>query len=803
MVREEISDDTMQNKILDDSVRRVKIESNEMKKCLDKCEIIDALKHASVMLEELKTSALTPQYYYKLYIDITKELQLLDLTLTEELQKKNKINDLYEVVQYANSIIPRLYLLITVGIIYIKLGEASAKEMLKDMVEMCRGVQHPLRGLFLRSYLLQCTKNLLPNSTVTNEKEDNGTLQDSVEFILSNFAEMNKLWVRMQHQGQSRDREQREKERREIQVLVGTNLVRLAQLETIDVDMYKKYILPKILEQVVCCRDAIAQEYLMECLIDVFPDEFHVRCLNIFLKTCADIHQMVNIRNVLVTLIERLSSLGVTEEGRIIQEDANLFDVLSDEIASIVQSRVDMPTESVVALQVSMMDFALKCYQKRCDYADKVLQVTCSLLQCKSQQKFAYNSPVGKELIKLLRLPVDFYNNAMRLLLLKNYPLVLSLLDHRGRIKCSCQIVYSMLEQRTFVKTAEQAEMLLNLLQTLIKDEPDQPKNYEITEEFVEEQILISRLIHLFSADSLDVQYDILMSCKSYFTAGGAHRYRYTLVPVVFSAFDLVRKYSDVRDQWNNIMQDNEWENKVEKLIKLIHQLLSLLMSQTRAAHLPIRLYLQGALLINSVPMEKSSLQAYEFIAQAFAIYEEEISVSKEKLAAIILIAGTLQRMTCFGEDDHERLRDQCRLAASKLISKSSQCRAVATCAHLFWSSRIADRDQPMHDGEQVVNCLKKCLQIASQCMDPCAQVQLFTEILDHYVYFAEDGCKEIVTHQLNELIAKIRETLLQLEPSSDSEQIQKHFNNSVEHLREKADAAEVSGSIAFAELIL
>ncbi|XP_003370611.1 vacuolar protein sorting-associated protein 35 [Trichinella spiralis] len=552
---------------------------------------------------------------------------------------------------------------------------------------------------------------------------------------------MNKLWVRMQHQGQSRDREQREKERREIQVLVGTNLVRLAQLETIDVDMYKKYILPKILEQVVCCRDAIAQEYLMECLIDVFPDEFHVRCLNIFLKTCADIHQMVNIRNVLVTLIERLSSLGVTEEGRIIQEDANLFDVLSDEIASIVQSRVDMPTESVVALQVSMMDFALKCYQKRCDYADKVLQVTCSLLQCKSQQKFAYNSPVGKELVKLLRLPVDFYSNAMRLLLLKNYPLVLSLLDHRGRIRCSCQIVYSMLEQRTFVKTAEQAEMLLNLLQTLLKDEPDQPKNYEITEEFVEEQILISRLIHLFSADSLDVQYD-----------------------------------------WNNIMQDDEWENKVEKLIKLIHQLLSLLMSQTRAAHLPIRLYLQGALLINSVPMEKSSLQAYEFIAQAFAIYEEEISVSKEKLAAIILIAGTLQRMTCFGEDDHERLRDQCRLAASKLISKSSQCRAVATCAHLFWSSRIADRDQPMHDGEQVVNCLKKCLQIASQCMDPCAQ---------------------IVTRQLNELIAKIRETLLQLEPSSDSEQIQKHFNNSIEHLREKAVAAKVSGSIAFAELVL
>ena len=31
-------------------------------------------------------------------------------------------------------------------------------QVLKDLVEMCRGVQHPTRGLFLRAYLLQCTK---------------------------------------------------------------------------------------------------------------------------------------------------------------------------------------------------------------------------------------------------------------------------------------------------------------------------------------------------------------------------------------------------------------------------------------------------------------------------------------------------------------------------------------------------------------------------------------------------------------------------------------------------------------------
>jgi hypothetical protein len=55
-----------------------------------------------------------------------------------------------------------------------------------------------------------------------------------------NFAEMNKLWVRMQHQGHSRDRERREREREELRILVGTNLVRLSQLETVNLDKYRK-----------------------------------------------------------------------------------------------------------------------------------------------------------------------------------------------------------------------------------------------------------------------------------------------------------------------------------------------------------------------------------------------------------------------------------------------------------------------------------------------------------------------------------------------------------------------------------
>lgn len=77
---------------------------------------------------------------------------------------------------------------------------------------------------------------------------------------------MNKLWVRLQHQGHSREREKRIQERQELQQLVGSNLVRLSQL--VDLDAYKNVILQPLLEQVVQCRDKLAQEYLLEGMHD-------------------------------------------------------------------------------------------------------------------------------------------------------------------------------------------------------------------------------------------------------------------------------------------------------------------------------------------------------------------------------------------------------------------------------------------------------------------------------------------------------------------------------------------------------
>ncbi|KAF6775203.1 hypothetical protein AHF37_05852 [Paragonimus kellicotti] len=122
---------------------------------------------------------------------------------------------------------------------------------------------------------------------------------------------MNKLWVRLQHQGHSRDRERREQERRELRLLVGTNLNRLSQLDTIDVARYQQQVLPFILEQLIECRDVIAQEYLMDVIIQVFPDEFHLATLPLQLNTCSRLQPGVRLRPIICGLVERLSQYAI------------------------------------------------------------------------------------------------------------------------------------------------------------------------------------------------------------------------------------------------------------------------------------------------------------------------------------------------------------------------------------------------------------------------------------------------------------------------------------------------------------
>ena len=109
------------------------------------------------------------------------------------------------------------------------------------------------------------------------------------------------------------------------------------------------------------------------------PEEFHLQTLNPFLWACAELHQYVNVKKIIISLIDRFALFAHHEDGPGIPTDIKLFDILSQQVATVLQSRQDMPSEDVVSLQVSLINLAMKCYPDRVDYVDKVLETTVEI----------------------------------------------------------------------------------------------------------------------------------------------------------------------------------------------------------------------------------------------------------------------------------------------------------------------------------------------------------------------------------------------------------------------------------------
>ncbi|PHU19347.1 Vacuolar protein sorting-associated protein 35A [Capsicum chinense] len=719
-----------------------------MHRALDSNNLKDALKYSAQMLSELRTSRLSPHKYYELYMRAFDELRKLEIFFKEETTRGCSIVELYELVQHAGNILPRLYLLCTVGSVYIKSKEAPAKDILKDLVEMCRGIQHPLRGLFLRSYLSQISKDKLPD--IGSEYEgDADTVVDAVEFVLQNFTEMNKLWVRMQHQGPAREKEKREKERSELRDLVGKNLHVLSQIEGIDLEMYKETVLPRILEQVVNCKDEIAQGYLMDCIIQVFPDEYHLQTLETLLGACPQLQPSVDIKMVLARLMERLSNYAALSTD-VLPEffQVEAFAKLNSAIGKVIEAQEDMPIAGVVTLYSSLLTFTLHVHPDRLDYVDQILGACVKKLSGKGKLK---DSKATKQIVALLSAPLEKYKDIDTALKLSNFPHVMEHLDGATSKEMANVLIQTILKSKTCISTAEKVDALFELMKGLLRDLDENLPDELDEEDFKEEQNSVSRLIQMLHNDDPEEMLKIICTVNKHIVTGGPKRLPFTVPALIFNSLKLVRR---LQNQDENAPEE-EASTIPKKIFQILNQIIEAL-SSVPVPELALRLYLECAEAANDSDLEPV---AYEFFTQAYILYEEEISDSKAQVTAIQLIIGTLQRMHIFGVENRDTLTHKATGYSAKLLKKPDQCKAVYSCAHLFW---VDDQDS-IKDGERVLLCLKRALRIANAAQQmsnatrgSSGSVLLFIEILNKYLYFYEKGVTQITVASIQSLIELI-----------------------------------------------
>ena len=577
------------------------------------------------------TAIMSPKHYYEIHMLAMEELPNIEeylVSLSSGPSPRYTMKDLYEITQYTSRAVSRLYLQICAGSALIRSGEEDAPVVLNDLIQAVKCVQCPIRGLFLRDYLLKAVRDKLPdeveqddtpvpaplpvqqdqsndanphgfedviitegqqqqqqsqalnnlmgdltvnmnssngfladNITPNNQEEkiqeDNSHIiaranshssqaltsrvKDSYQFVLANFIEMNKLWVRIQHlPSDSKDKgtkRRRERERNELRMMVGTNLVRLSELEGVTSAIYGTVILPRILDQITACRDPLAQAYLMDCIIQVFPDEFHIQTLEVVLSVCPKLREKVNIRTILQSIMDRLSNYYADELLLNDEEDTegvktsvmlDSFEMFDECIQSVLQGRGSkINAKEVIRLESSLLDFSLKCYPGRMDHINRCLGACASCLRGEGASQGVIAGQSGaitpipmdemavKELEKLLSLPLQ--TMGLNILDLDQYSELLAFLpiDHRKRVGLELlSVLYSSGEK---MSSLPEIEHLFTIISPLIRTETNTGQTSDnLSPQALVEKESISKLIHLLYNEDTDAHFEILNFVKKY-----------------------------------------------------------------------------------------------------------------------------------------------------------------------------------------------------------------------------------------------------------------------------------------------
>ena len=794
-----------QERVLDLGLKNIKAQAFHMQNAIEHNNLRQCLKETNKLLLELRTKILTPKNYYHLYTAAFDEMQYFANFVKDEIKRGRIVKDIYESVQQAKFIIPRLYLLITVASLYMEEKPKSCRDIIFDLLNMVKGVQNPIRGLFVRYYLLKMIKDKLPD--IDNEYlSDGGTFEDTIKFILQNLEEMNRLWIRLSHGISPTEKKDREKERNELKILVGENITRLSSLNGMTNELYENTILPKIINILLETKDKLSQQYLMECIIHAFPDEYNIKCMEKILEAIKQLVPEVDVYSLFITLMEKLAkfvSNSNDDPKEILKDTEKIFNLLKssfDELLNKDSNDENMDIMLILDLEVAFMKFTISCCppENKLENVNYILSSSINILKL-SQNKLSDDGI--KKILSLLSSPLE---SELSLFDITHFPILMDYLDFSSRKNLGLKIIESLVNGTSKEKldTEEKVTKLLAFIKPLLEDSNENENEDEI--EFESEQNIVAKLIFVICAKEPENLVKIYSNLKNIFNNGGNKRKKYTLPTLANSIINLCYRISDAYDYKNNLIPENR-KNPIFKMnlelidiskidsddlfFKLLLEIYKLLNETITIINelnqeMAFKLYLQAASQVNSINSDRQNFEeaCASFINAAMGIYQEG---KEQNFNMLITLSGSILTYTILSNDTLSQIINSLFNSAQKFSKRVEQCNSMLIISNLYYSL--------LGDKNKVLDCLKKASRFAKFAMSNPSHLFLYIDILNKILYYIEiDDTDFISLDFIEEVIEDIKnhiETIKMENKNSDFIiPIEEYFNRTIEIMKKRKE---------------
>ena len=803
-----------QERYLDRGLKKIKAQSFHIHTAIEKNNLRQCLKETYSMLSELRTNALTPKNYYHLFTTIFDEMMIVENFFREEIKRGRKPRDIYDSVQQAIYLIPRLYLMISAGALVMENEPKSAEEIIFDLLGMIKGVQNPIRGLFVRYYLLKRIKDKLPDKDNVYI-EEGGKIEDTLKFLIQNMDEMNRLWIRLSSDVMGNEKILRDKERTELKILVGESINRLSSLDGLTIELYEKEVLPKLIQIILESNDVLSQQYLMECIIHAFSDSYNIKCIESILNTLSSLTPGVDIKGLFISLMEKLAKFitdnsgeDATEEDKKLTSAAmNVYPVLLQYFDRLQKETCmlgdNMDVLKLLDLNAAFMKFSIKCTD--IDVLSSINHILTSTLECFRQLARRLSSDGNKKLSKLLAIPLESNHSLFEM---TDFDGLILFLDYSLRKNLALKIIQSLYKDQSKEKldSVDKIQKLLKLIRPLITDVEDALEEDYMT--FESEQNEVSKMIFVVKSQDPEIIYEIYGELKNVFVEGGSNRRKITLPTLASCIIQFCHKLSLAYDNKNGLVSEeikkNPYSNEIINLIdvskidsdetfyklmlniyKLLNEIISII-SQENPEN-ALKLYLASAAQVNTIQSDRSNYEeaCASFMNAAMNIYQEGKYDQNIKYSLLSQVVGYLLNFTILSNENVENILKILMESGTKMAKRGDQFNSMLSIGQIYYSV--------LKDGNKVNDCIDKARKYADFAMANPQNLTLFIELLNKFLCYVENG-DEIISvkpEQIDDIIELIKNHIqtIKNEVSVDSSflpDIEKYFNNTIEIIKRR-----------------
>lgn len=838
---EPIITDEEEDKYLDNALKKIKTQSFHINTAMENNNLRQCLREAYTMLCELKTNFLTPKRYYHLYTSVFDIMLNIKNYMSEEISRGRRLIDLYDSVQQAQHVIPRLYLMITAGAIYMEKVPRSTKIIIFDMLGLVKSVQNPIKGLFTRNYLLKMIKDKLPDKDNVYLKEG-GEFGDTIKFIIQNLEEMNRLWIRISSGVSGQELIKREKERGELKILIGESINRLSSLESLTQEIYEQQVLPKLLKIIVESKDVLSQQYLMECIIHAFPDSFNIKCIDSILDNMTKLINGVEIGTLFVTLMQKMSKFfgdnnnsneNDEEHKKIIESAKNVYPILLKNFDALMtigiqkgnnkgrdNNNYNNDMTKSLDLIISFMKFSSECSpeEQRLESISHILTTTVTVLSNGLQNN--NRNITEEEIKKLTQILLEPINSHLNIFDMKDFGELMNYLDIKSRKTLGIKLIETLISGKSTEKldSVEKLQKIIQFIQPLLVDENLNNENNNINtnnnnEEdpqiFEYEQNIVSKLIFIVDSQNPEVLYEVYNEFKNIFSHGGPRRRKITLPSLASVIIQFCNKIAVSYDYKNNNLNKNKKLNKhtiaainsiditkiendemfyklMLNIYKLLNETISLISQEN--SELAYKLYLTSAAQVNNISTAKEKFQeaCLSFLNTAVGIYESDNYDKKNMFTMTASIIGYLMDFSILTLQQKEEITQEIiKGVQQNMISREEQCKCFLMFSQVYFNL--------FKDGKKVLECVSKAKRFAEFAMTNPKNLDLFVEFLNKLIYFAdqEEGVVEIKPEQIEDIIELIRGHIRTIKSLSSGNQnidylkdIENYFNNTIKCIK-------------------